>query len=326
MSKPYPLPIQDEIFFGLGKMEQNAVIEIPEVKVRFYPEDNKRFKGSFRAPEDISSFVRDQLFEAGELNVQEKGIAIFINPSGEVIGYWRQAIGGVDRVIIDTRIILLAAVKCLAAGIILAHNHPSGVAQPSLADLQTTESFIQAAYLFRIQVFDHIIITENGSYSFYENGIIQKIVENLLDKEMTLNQIPPGAYCVQRRWAEPKMDWEEITLTEAIHDLEDAGYWVKGTTEKMLRQGHELWTPWAQYRMIADAHQELSGREKADELRLAIKDELAQCTPGRAPKVCKYIRTLKGYRQVEEWIIEICLRDEVAIGTAILNIETELVR
>ena len=70
------------------------------------------------------------------------------------------------------RLILSVALKTLATGLILAHNHPSGNLKPSEADKQITNKIRQAAKLLDIEVMDHIIISSEGYYSFMDDAIM----------------------------------------------------------------------------------------------------------------------------------------------------------
>lgn len=74
---------------------------------------------------------------------------------------------------IDIRLVMATALGCLATTIIVCHNHPSGNLKPSSADEKITEQLVNAGKTLRISVLDHIIITsENGYFSFAENGLI----------------------------------------------------------------------------------------------------------------------------------------------------------
>nr|VFJ63857.1 MAG: DNA repair protein radc [Candidatus Kentron sp. DK] len=57
--------------------------------------------------------------------------------------------------------------------IILAHNHPDGITEPSEMDKAITKRLIEAGRLLKIDVLDHLILSENGYYSFYEQGLIE---------------------------------------------------------------------------------------------------------------------------------------------------------
>jgi len=64
------------------------------------------------------------------------------------------------------------AVKNSAKGIILLHNHPSGILEPSAEDKRVTEKLIKSGEILDIPVYDHLIITSNGYFSFKEQGLI----------------------------------------------------------------------------------------------------------------------------------------------------------
>jgi DNA repair protein RadC len=72
----------------------------------------------------------------------------------------------------DMKMIFNTAVKELACGIILCHNHPSGSIKPSRADEELTKKISEAASYFDIKVLDHIIVSEEGYYSFADEGLL----------------------------------------------------------------------------------------------------------------------------------------------------------
>jgi DNA repair protein RadC len=59
-----------------------------------------------------------------------------------------------------------------AVSIVLSHNHPSGSLRPSRSDEELTRKIIEAARYFDIKVIDHIIVSEEGYYSFADEGIL----------------------------------------------------------------------------------------------------------------------------------------------------------
>jgi DNA repair protein RadC len=80
--------------------------------------------------------------------------------------------GGITATIADPRIILKKALLEDAVSLIICHNHPSGNLQPSKADQELTRKLKEAAKLFDISLFDHIIVSENGYFSFADGGIL----------------------------------------------------------------------------------------------------------------------------------------------------------
>ena len=72
----------------------------------------------------------------------------------------------------DPKIIFKLALDELACGIILAHNHPSGNLDASVADLDLTRKLKEGARLLDIQILDHLIIAENRYFSFADEGLL----------------------------------------------------------------------------------------------------------------------------------------------------------
>ena len=74
--------------------------------------------------------------------------------------------------VVDHRLIVKRALELLSTQIILVHNHPSGAAEPSVADKQLTQRIKDAAALFDIRLLDHIIISREGHYSFRRESLL----------------------------------------------------------------------------------------------------------------------------------------------------------
>ena len=78
--------------------------------------------------------------------------------------------GGTSATVVDVKIIVKKSVDCLAAGIILVHNHPSGNRMPSGQDDDLTKRIKSAAALFDIRVLDHLIVAGNEYFSYADEG------------------------------------------------------------------------------------------------------------------------------------------------------------
>ena len=78
--------------------------------------------------------------------------------------------GGTAATVVDVKLLLKRAIDCLAEGIILVHNHPSGNAKPSGEDDNLTRRIKDGAKILGINVLDHIIIARNKSYSYADEG------------------------------------------------------------------------------------------------------------------------------------------------------------
>lgn len=97
---------------------------------------------------------------------------IFLNSKLRVIDEEVQQRGTVDHVSIHPREVIKSAMQRGASGMILVHNHPSGVVTPSRADIEITKRIKEAAESVSIQLFDHLIISKSDVYSFRDKGFI----------------------------------------------------------------------------------------------------------------------------------------------------------
>ncbi|MFT5754469.1 MAG: DNA repair protein RadC [Flavobacterium sp.] len=106
----------------------------------------------------------------GELPHEEFWI-LYLNNSNKVIHKAQLSKGGITGTVVDIRLIFKIAFEQNAVSIILTHNHPSGKLLASDADIQITKKIKEASKYLDISILDHIIITENGFYSFNDEGI-----------------------------------------------------------------------------------------------------------------------------------------------------------
>lgn len=107
---------------------------------------------------------------SSEIELKEYFFIILLNRANEVIGYHKLSEGGICATLVDIRIAFATALKSLAVGMIMVHNHPSGNLKPSEQDLKLTRDFKVAGELLEVKVFDHIILTSNSYYSFIDEG------------------------------------------------------------------------------------------------------------------------------------------------------------
>lgn len=82
------------------------------------------------------------------------------------------ASGGFAGVFVFPKVFFSVALKCGAHGMILAHNHPSGELMPSTADISLTAKLKAGGKLLGIEVFDHLILSPDGYYSFGDDGMM----------------------------------------------------------------------------------------------------------------------------------------------------------
>jgi len=97
---------------------------------------------------------------------------LFLNRANKINRFEIISRGGITGTVADPRVILKKALEEDATSIVLSHNHPSGNLKPSRADEELTRKIKEAAKYFDIKVIDHIIVSEEGHYSFADNGIL----------------------------------------------------------------------------------------------------------------------------------------------------------
>jgi DNA repair protein RadC len=97
---------------------------------------------------------------------------LFLNRSNRVINRMKLSQGGISGTVTDVRMVMKKAIECLASGIIVCHNHPSGNLNPSESDSTITRKIKEAGNLLDIQLLDHLIISDKDYYSFADNGLI----------------------------------------------------------------------------------------------------------------------------------------------------------
>ena len=97
---------------------------------------------------------------------------VFLNRANKINHFEIISEGGITGTIADPRIILKKALEEDAISLILCHNHPSGSLKPSKADVELTTKIKEAAKFFDIKVLDHVIIADEGYYSFADEGLL----------------------------------------------------------------------------------------------------------------------------------------------------------
>jgi DNA repair protein RadC len=125
-------------------------------------------EGTFTSPEITTAYLRISL----AMEEREHFHCLFLNNQHQLLQDRRMFSGTIDGSSVYPREVVKAALEIGAAAVIFAHNHPSGMADPSQADKQITEKLKQALALFDIRVLDHFVIGSGEPYSFAEHGLL----------------------------------------------------------------------------------------------------------------------------------------------------------
>jgi DNA repair protein RadC len=113
-----------------------------------------------------------EVFNFLKFEPKEKFIVVNLSNQNTIMNYEVVATGTVNSIQLRPAEVLRTAIIINAPAIVLVHNHPSGIVNPSKADIAFTKVVIDAAKLLSIDVLDHIIIGESDFYSLKQHGDI----------------------------------------------------------------------------------------------------------------------------------------------------------
>lgn len=153
---------------GLGVAKYVQLQACLEMSKRYLSEKMKQSERVLTS----SAATRDFLCSELRLENQEIFAVLFLDSQHRVLTFERLFFGTIDAAAVYPRIVVEKAIKHHAAAVILAHNHPSGIAEASLADKQITEKLIEALKLIDIRVLDHLIVAGNECFSFAEHNVM----------------------------------------------------------------------------------------------------------------------------------------------------------
>ena len=150
---------------GLGAKRCELLLASAELGRRI-SSNNGAVQQTISSSDDVVAVMRPLLKELKH----EECWAIYLTNSNRIIERYRISQGGIQATVVDQRIVVKRALELLSTRLILVHNHPSGSTKPSKADYQLTSHVKEATRLFDIELLDHIIISDNDSYSFKSSG------------------------------------------------------------------------------------------------------------------------------------------------------------
>ncbi len=127
-----------------------------------------RTEPALNSPSAVRDYLRLKLASLEH----EVFVVIFLDAQNRVIEVNEMFRGTLTQTSVFPREIVKAALKCNAGAMICAHNHPSGVAEPSHADETLTSALKQALALVDVRVLDHFVVAGAGVLSFAERGLI----------------------------------------------------------------------------------------------------------------------------------------------------------
>lgn len=152
---------------GLGEAKYTQLQAVLEMARRHFKEALQR-GDALSSPDITRAYLSAQLRGYN----YEVFACLFLDNQNRVIELVELFRGTIDAASVYPREVAKQALHHNAAAVIFAHNHPSGVSEPSHSDKAITEKLKQALALFDIRVLDHFIIGDGEPYSFAEHGLI----------------------------------------------------------------------------------------------------------------------------------------------------------
>jgi DNA repair protein RadC len=153
--------------YGLDAHTAKRILGLFEISRR-YQSAEVRQKCSIKTSKDVYDLLQVQLADLDH----EQFFVLYLNYSNQIIDITQLSIGGRHSTIADAKRIFQQALRCAATGFVLCHNHPSGQCKPSAQDQSLTKDIKDFAKLIDMKLLDHVIFTDNGYFSFADEGLL----------------------------------------------------------------------------------------------------------------------------------------------------------
>lgn len=150
---------------GIGEAKAITIMAAMEL-ARRRGEENEISTSKVNSSGDVYRYMKPVL---SDLHHEEFHI-LLLTRSNSIIGKEFISQGGFSGTVVDGKLIFKKALDRKASGVILIHNHPSGTLEPSIEDLRITRKLVDFGKLIDLPVLDHVIFTDNGYFSFSDNG------------------------------------------------------------------------------------------------------------------------------------------------------------
>ena len=155
---------------GVGPGKAVMLVAAFELGRRWFADDCISKRAKVTGPETVYRMMYPLM---RNLEIEECWV-IYLNNSNYCLGKERLSVGGVDSTVLDSKVLIRRACEKKAVGVILVHNHPSGTALPSTADIERTRAIRNALKTCEMSLVDHIIIGTRNYYSFSDERLIDK--------------------------------------------------------------------------------------------------------------------------------------------------------
>jgi len=152
---------------GVGRSRLATLRALPELARRYYSESLPCGE-TIRSPTDTEAFLQSRMRHLGH----ELFCCLYLDNRHRVLRFDELFRGTIDGTSVYPREVVKEALDINAAAVILAHNHPSGVAEPSQADERITKRLKLALELVDIRLLDHLIIGDGRATSLASRGLL----------------------------------------------------------------------------------------------------------------------------------------------------------
>lgn len=148
---------------GLGLAKASQILASIELSKRYLIRSNKRITSAQEVYEELKQFSAKN---------QEHFLSITLDGASHIINTRTVFIGTLNQSMVHPREVFADAIADRAAGVIIAHNHPSGTLEASRADISITQRLKEVSKLVGIELLDHVILSKHGFYSFSDEGLL----------------------------------------------------------------------------------------------------------------------------------------------------------
>jgi len=155
------------VLSGVGKAKATQLMAVIELARRGLAEELRQGV-SLTSPQAVRDYLRLTL----EARPYEVFMVLYVDAQNRVIAIDELFRGTLSQTSVYPREVVKLALSHNAAGVIFAHNHPSGLAEPSRADELLTSALKQALALVDVKVLDHFVIGRGAAVSFAERGLL----------------------------------------------------------------------------------------------------------------------------------------------------------
>jgi len=155
---------------GLKGAKAAQLVAAIEISRRIALPDSRK-SINLKSTGDAAAYLRSRLHGLAEEHFR----ALFLNRRGILLEDALLSVGSVDQARPPLRLIVARTLQANASAVIVAHNHPSGAAQPSESDKMFTEDLYAALKPIRVQLLDHVVVAGDSVFSFADSGMMDEI-------------------------------------------------------------------------------------------------------------------------------------------------------